>query len=324
MDEKRALIAGITGQDGSYLADLLLAKGYKVYGLTRDISCRFSRNISHLKGKIELIYCPYTEYSIMEAVEKIRPQEIYNFTAQSYVGKSWSLIPETVQNTGVVPTFFLEVILKVDKSIRFFQASTAEIFSPRLGEVLTENSLIEPSSPYGCSKAFAHQMVAMFRKYHSVHFVNGILFNHESPRRNDDFLSRKITRTAVAIKLGKETHLTLGNLMAARDWGYAPDYIDAIYRMMHLDSPDDLIVSTGKLHTVEDMVRTVFESLGLEWKKYIQTDAQLLRPFETPSICGSHEKLTSLTGWKPTTSFEKMLQIMVDQEMALQRRGTPE
>ena len=322
MGQSRALIAGITGQDGSYLADLLLAKNYKVYGLTRNISCHFSRNIQHLEGKIELIYCPYTEFSIMEAIQTVRPQEVYNFSAQSYVGKSWNLIPETVQNTGVVPTFFLEAILKIDKSIKFFQASSGEIFSPSSGEILTERSLIEPSSPYGCSKAFAHQMVTMFRKYHGVHFLNGILFNHESPRRNDDFLSKKITRAAVAIKLGNQRKLVLGNLHAARDWGYAPDYMDAVYRMMQLRTPSDLIVSTGKLHTVEDMVRIVFDSLDLNWKQYINTDSTLMRPFENPTIFGSHEKLTSLTGWKPSASFEEMLRIMVDEEMKLQQRGT--
>lgn len=321
MAKKRALIAGITGQDGSYLAELLLEKGYQVIGLTRDISRRWSSNIEQLRARIELHYCAYTEHSITEAVQKHLPSEIYNLTGQTYVGKSWELIPETIQNTGVVPTYFLGAILEVDRAIRFFQASSSEIFSPNDGEILTESSPIAPTNPYGCSKAFAHQMVASFRRYHGIYAVNGILFNHESPRRNDDFLSKKVTRTAVAIKLGKESELVLGNLKAARDWGYARDYADAIYRMMHLQVPCDLIISTGKVHTVEDMAAAVFQELGMDWRKYVRCDPALLRAFETLCVYGSNRRIEELTGWAPKTSFNEMIKLMVADETQRQQRG---
>jgi GDPmannose 4,6-dehydratase len=314
MPKRRALIAGITGQDGSYLAELLLEKGYEVSGLTRDPLARFTPNIAPLKGRVDLRYCAYTESAVIEAVQNVRPHEIYNFGAQVYVAKSWELIPETVHHTGVIPTYFLEAIIKADRKIKFFQASSSEIYTPKANELLTEESPIDPSNPYGCSKAFAHQMVAMFRKQHKAHFVNGIFFNHESPRRNEDFLSRKLVRAAVAIQQGRQKELVLGNLKAARVWGYAPDFVDAAYRMMQLDEPRDLIICAEKLRTVEDMIAVVFAEVGLDWKDFVRVDPKLFRPFETPVVRGSHKKLTALTGWKPTTSFEAMLKLMIQHE----------
>jgi GDPmannose 4,6-dehydratase len=318
MKQKRALISGITGQDGSYLAEILLARGYHVMGLTRDVSRTFTSNIRHLHGKIELHYTPYSAHSIIETVRSLAPDEIYNLTGQTYVGKSWDLIQETVHTTGTIPIMFLEAILKVNRGIRFFQASSSEIFTPRSNEILTEDSEIDPSNPYGCSKAFAHQMVATFRKAHQMFLVNGILFNHESPRRFHDFLSKKVVCAAVAIKLGKQKELVLGNLNAARDWGFAGDYMEAAYLMMQMAEPRDLIIATGKHHTVEELVQVVFSELGMDWQKHVRIDPALFRPQETPLIYGSSAKLRELTGWQPKTSFEQTLKMMVSDELAVQ------
>lgn len=319
MAQKRVLITGITGQDGSYLAEILVDKGYHVMGLTRDISRTFTRNIQHLKGKIELHYCSYAAYSIMEAVRELRPDEIYNLTGQTYVSKSWDLIPETVQNTGMIPIFFIEAIYKTNRAIKFFQASSAEIFTPKPNEILTEESQIEPSNPYGCSKVFAHQMLAMFRKSHGMFLVNGILFNHESSRRYHDFLSKKVVCAAVAIKLGKQKELVLGNLSTARDFGFAADYMEAAFLMMQMEKPCDLIISSGHAHSVEDLVRLIFEELDLDWKQCVRIDPALFRPLETPVIYGSNQKIRELTGWAPKTSFKQMLKNMVQDELQIHK-----
>lgn len=319
MKSKCAIIAGITGQDGSYLAELLLEKGYRIVGLTRDVSAHLPDHIKHLEGKIKLQYCSYTEGSVFESVRENKPDEIYNLTAQSYVSKSWDMIPETIQNNSILPIYFLQAIVKLNCKIKFFQASSSEIFASQPGEILTENSPMQATNPYGASKAFAHQMVSMFRRYHNVYAVNGILFNHESPRRKFDFISQKIVQAAVAIKNGRRKELVLGNTSVARDWGYAPDYMEAVYLMMNLDTPTDLIISTGILHSVEDMVSEVFKKLNLDKKQFVKTDPNLFRPHEIPSVVGSNQKINELTGWKPKVSFEQMIHLMVDQELLRQQ-----
>lgn len=321
MKQKRALIPGITGQDGSYLAEILLKQGYHVMGLTRDVSRQFTPNIRHLQGQVELFYCPYSEYNIIEAIQSLKPDEIYNLTGQSYVGKSWNLVYETVQTTGIIPALFLNAIYKINRDIKFFQASSSEIFTPESGQPLTEELPIMPSSPYGCGKALAHQMVVMFRKSHNLFLTNGILFNHESSKRYHDFLSKKVVCAAVAIKLNKQKDLTLGNMQVARDWGFAGDYMDAAYRIMQLDKADDFIIATGETHTVEQLVKIVFDEVGLIWQEHVKTDASLSRPVDVAVVCGSSRKLREATGWKPTVTFENMLREMVADELRVQKNG---
>lgn len=317
--KKKALIAGLTGQDGSYLAEILLDQGYMVFGLTRDKSLKLPQHLHHLSDRVEMLTCDYTPQDIQHVLSQSRPDEVYNFAAQTYVSKSWSIVQETIQNSGLVPVYFLEAILSAHKHVRFFQASSSEIFTPMPGEILNEDSRINPTNPYGASKAFAHQMVTMFRRQYGLYAVNGILFNHESSRRKDDFVSKKIVKAAVAIKLGKQQNLVMGSLAPVRDWGYAGDFADAIYRMMKLANPVDLIVSTGRKVSVEDMVRTTFDALDLDWKKYVVVDPSLVRPLETPVVVGSNEKIKTLTQWKPRVTFEEMMKSMIASEMKNQQ-----
>ncbi|MGZ3690857.1 MAG: GDP-mannose 4,6-dehydratase [Pseudobdellovibrio sp.] len=318
MTKKTALISGISGQDGSYLAELLVEKNYRVVGLTRKFSEEVPKSLAHIKNKIEVKYCNYTENSIMEILREINPDEIYNLAGQAYVGKSWDLVPDTVQINGLIPIYFVEAIYKINRKIKFFQASSSEVFSPAPDEVLTEKSPIKPSNPYGCSKAFAHQMVSLFRQAYGIYLVNGIFFNHESSRRSSEFLTKKVIASAVSIKLGKQSELALGNLGAKRDWGYAPDYMEAAHAMMNLEKPEDLIIASRNIRSVEDLVISVFKELNLDWKQFVKIDPKLFRPLETPTVQGSPDRIFQLTGWKPKVSFDEMIKLMVHDEMKAQ------
>ncbi len=310
------IISGVTGQDGSYLADLLVGLGLRVVGLTRDPGLLFSENIGHLQGRMTLCYTPYSFQSILEIVERVRPAKIFNLAGQSYVIKSWEMLDETITASGTIPCYFLEAIVRTDPEIKFFQASSAEIYSPDDGQGLHEGSPILPRTPYGCAKAMAHHMVASYRENYGIFAVNGILFNHESPRRRANFLSRKIVREAVRIKRGLSQELRLGNLEIRRDWGYAPEYVDAMSRMLEMERSEDLIVASGVVHSVRHMADVVFSQLDLDYRDYVVSDETLFRPFEPPITRGISDRAREVLGWRPQVSFEEMMAILVEDELA--------
>ena len=315
---KTALITGISGQDGSYLAELLLQKGYEVIGITRDPAALFGLNLAHLEGKLKLLHSSYELISLIDLLTRVRPSEIYNCAGQTYVSKSWEMLDETFKASAILPCNLLEAIIRVDKGIRFFQASSCEVFALGTGIAFTEETQIAPANPYGCSKAFAQNMVACYRHNYGIYAVNGILFHHESPRRHENFVSRKVVKRAVSIKLGRDKELTLGNMDVARDWGYAPDVAIAIEKMMRMDSPQDLVICSGEAHPLRKLVQTVFELLDLDYTKYICTHESFVRASEPSIISGSNEKARNALDWQPRTSFRQMLEKMVDYEMRLQ------
>jgi len=317
-DVKKIIITGITGQDGSYLSEYFLSQGHEVYGFTRDPDTKCSKNIEHLKGKVKLIYTNYDPYSLIDLLKQIKPTEIYNFAGQSSINKSWEMIEDTIHATAILPIHLLEAIVRVDKGIKFFQPSSCEIFSAKEDEVLTENSAIATVSPYGCSKAFAQNMLSAFRKKYNLFAATGIVFHHESPRRHENFVSRKVVRAAVLIKLGLEKQLALGNLSVERDWGYAPDYVVAMAKMMSLSAPQDLVLCTGETHKLEHLVEQVFSLLDLDYKKYVKSDPVFFRATEPKSVRGSNKKAHDLLDWQPRVNFSAMLKKMVDFEMKLQ------
>ena len=317
---KTALITGVSGQDGSYLAELLLQTGYEVIGITRDPASARGQNIAHLGGKFRLLYSSYELISLIDLLTQTRPSEVYNCAGQTYVNKSWEMLDDTFHSSAMLPTNLLEAIARVNKDIRFFQASSCEVFSLGSDVTFTEQTPLAPGSPYGCSKAFAQNMVACFRKNYGIYAVNGILFHHESPRRHENFVSRKIVKRAVSIKLGKETELTLGNMDVFRDWGFAPDVAIAIRKMMQMEQPQDLIICSGESHSLRELVRTVFELLNLDYEKYTRTHESFHRATEPAVIRGSNEKAKGILDWQPKTSFRGMLEKMVDYEMRLQTK----
>ena len=309
------IISGIRGQDGSYLADHILSKNYKVIGLTRDPGLLFTENIEHLKDKVELCYTSYDYHSLTQIIRKYKPTVIYNLCGQPYVLKSWSMIDETIVGSGMIPCHFLQAISEIDKNIKFFQASSSEIFEPDDGSGLDEASVIKPRTPYGCAKALAHNMVISFRENYGIFAVNGILFNHESPRRRENFLSQKIVKEAIKIKMGESKLLELGNMHIKRDWGHASEYMEAVAMMMELKTPEDFVVSTGITYEVRDMVEIIFKHLGLDYTKYVKINQEYVRPFE-PVVCrGISKKAESVLKWKAKVSFEDMLIEMVEEEL---------
>jgi GDPmannose 4,6-dehydratase len=318
MAKKTALITGITGQDGSYLAELLLRKGYRVAGTTRDAVGDLGPNLAHLKGQIDMLPTSYERESLIDVLQKVQPDEVYNFAGQTYVGKSWGMVDETFRASAYIPTSLLEAIVKVNKRIRYFQASSSEVFTLDWDRVICEESPQAPGNPYGCSKAYAHNMVACFRRNYDLFAVNGILFQHESPRRHENFASRKIAKTAVAVKLGRADVIELGALDVSRDWSYAPDIVVAIDAMMRIETPQDLVICSGENHTVREVAETIFDLLGLDFSKYYRLDQTLVRALEPPITRGSSEKIKKMTNWRATTSFRGLLEKMVDYEMRLQ------
>jgi GDPmannose 4,6-dehydratase len=252
---------------------------------------------------------------VIELVKSTSPECIYNFAGQTYVAKSWEMLDETMKSSGLIPSYFLDAIVKNDLNTKFFQASSSEIYFPEDGEILTEESPLSPRNPYGCSKSFAHNMVKSYRNRYGMFAVNGILFNHESPRRDANFLSKKIIQSAIKIKLGLESSLTVGNINVSRDWGYAPDYVEGIFRMMQMKEPEDIIFSTGIACTVDSMIKETFKILDLDYEKHVKVDEKLFRPFEAKRICGSNKKASALIGWAPTTDFKTMIMIMIDHEL---------
>ncbi len=315
--ESTALIAGITGQDGSYMAELLSSKGYKVFGITRDPSLSVPTNLQHLANVVTLKYSSYELYQLIDIIQTTNPSEIYNFAGQSYVSKSWGMVEETIYSQGVITSRLLEAILATNPSIKFLNASSSEIFTPENNQKLTESSCIKPYNPYGCSKALAHCMVDAYKSTKNIFAVNAILFPHESPRRNPNFAFKKIVNAAAAIKLGIRDRLILGNLHVRRDWGYAPSFVVAMHQMISADIPENFCLCTGESRTVQNVVELAFSYVELEWGRYVEVDASFLRENEPLDICGHPGKAFAKLSWAPSPTFEETIRRIIDFELRL-------
>lgn len=315
--EKRALITGITGQDGSYLAEFLLEKGYEVYGVVRRASTETFERIKHIKDKVTLVQADITDQvSIIDALREVRPQEVYNLGAQSFVPTSWKQPILTGDVTALGVTRCLEAIRVLDKSIRFYQASSSEMYGDVRETPQKETTPFYPRSPYGVAKAYGHWITVNYRESYDMFAVSGILFNHESPRRGLEFVTRKVTDGVARIKLGVAKELRLGNLEAKRDWGFARDYVKAMWLMLQQDKADDYVIATGQQHTVQEMCEIAFSHVGLDWKKHVVTDPNFYRPAEVHTLLGDCTKAKDELGWEPETSFAQLIEMMVDADMA--------
>ena len=319
---KRAIVSGITGQDGSYLAELLLEKGYEVTGIVRRSSAPNLWRIEHLLDRIALRPADLLDQlSLMRVIQDVKPQEFYNLAAMSFVPASWDqpLLTGDFNSQGV--TRVLEAIRQVDPSIRLYQASSSEMYGRVRETPQTELTPFYPRSPYGVSKVFGHYITVNYRESYNMFAVSGILFNHESPRRGLEFVTRKVTDGVARIKLGKADHLALGNLDAKRDWGFAGDYVRAMWLMLQQDTADDYVIATGVSHSVQHLVETAFSHAGLDWKKYVRTDPAFLRPAEVDLLIGDASKAHDKLGWKPSVTFERLIGMMVDSDLERHASG---
>jgi GDPmannose 4,6-dehydratase len=313
---KRALITGITGQDGSYLSELLLDQGYEVYGVTRRLSSANYWRIEHLLDRITLIPGDLLDQlSIIRALERVRPTEFYNLAAMSFVPASWDQPMLTGEFNSQGVTRVLEAVRVVDPSIRIYQASSSEMYGKVREIPQKETTPFYPRSPYGVSKVFAHYITVNYRESYGLFAVSGILFNHESPRRGLEFVTRKVTDGVARIKRGLAKELRLGNLDAQRDWGFAGDYVQAMWLMLQQDAADDYVIATGKSHSVEELVEVAFARVGLDWRKHVVQDPAFLRPAEVDHLIGDASKATSSLGWTPKVSFEQLVEMMVDADL---------
>lgn len=314
---KKALITGVTGQDGSYLAELLLDKGYKVFGMVRRSSTETFSRISHIKDKIELRQADLLdELSLIKLLEDVQPDEIYNLAAMSFVPTSWDQPILTSEFTGTGVVRILEAMRRVCPKAKLYQASSSEMFGKVREVPQNEDTPFYPRSPYGVSKAFGHYITVNYRESYQLFAVSGILFNHESPRRGMEFVTRKVTNGAAAIKLGLTDELRMGNLDARRDWGFAGDYVEAMWLMLQQDTPDDFVIATGVDHSVRDLVVAAFEHVGLDWEKHVKIDPAFIRPAEVDLLLGDASKAERILGWTPKTDFKGLVQMMVDADLA--------
>ena len=321
---RRALITGIAGQDGAYLSRLLVEKGYLVYGLLarRSNEALWRLRELGLEDKVTLLVGDVTDLSsLLRALEESGPAEVYNLAAQSTVTKSWALPSLTAQVTGMAVVNVLEAIRSVNPKIRFYQASSSEMFGLAGKAVLDESTAFHPRSPYGVAKAFGHWLTVNYRESHGLHCSSGILFNHESPLRGADFVTRKITLGVARIKRGKEQKLQLGNLEAKRDWGFAGDYVEAIWRMLQQDRADDYVIATGRGTSVRDFCRIAFAHAGLDYERHVETDSALLRPADIHAMVGDAGKAKRALGWSAGTSLEALIAMMVDADLARVDKG---
>ena len=314
---RRALITGITGQDGSYLAELLLAKGYEVHGVVRRSSTETFDRIAHIKHRIRLHQADLLDQlSLIDALREARPQEVYNLGSQSFVPTSWVQPVLTGEFTALGVTRVLEAIRLVDKGIRFYQASSSEMFGKVQEVPQTEKTPFYPRSPYGVAKVYGHFLTVNYRESYGIFACSGILFNHESPRRGKEFVTRKVTDAVARIQLGLQKELRLGNLEAKRDWGYAGDYVEAMWLMLNHKTPDDYVVASGRQHSVRELCEIAFRHAGLDWKRHVVVDPALLRPAEVEHLLGDASKARRKLGWRPRVSFEEMIRMMVDADLA--------
>ncbi len=318
MTKKVALVTGITGQDGSYLAEHLLAQGYRVVGMLRRSSTVNFERIKHIQDDIELVTGDLLdEVSLINLLQTYRPSEVYNLAAQSFVQTSWAQPVFTGEATALGVTRILDAVRTVDPSIRFYQASSSEMFGKVVEVPQTENTPFYPRSPYGVAKVYGHWITVNYRESYNMFACSGILFNHESPRRGREFVTRKITDAVARIKLGLATELRLGNLEAQRDWGFAGDYVKAMYLMLQQDQPDDFVVSTGETHSVRRFCEIAFGHVGLNYADYVKLDERFMRPAEVDLLIGDPAKAKRVLGWQPETPFEQLVTMMVEADLEL-------
>lgn len=321
---KSALITGITGQDGSYLAELLLSKGYKVYGLVRRLSVPNTENIEHLLDKIEILSGDLMdEGSIMEAVKASQPDEVYNLAAQSFVKTSWGQPLLTGEYTALGVTRVLEAVKALKPDARFYQASSSEMFGKVTEVPQKETTRFYPRSPYGVAKVYGHYITVNYRESFGMYACSGILFNHESPRRGIEFVTRKISQAVARISLGKQDKLVLGTMDAKRDWGYAGDYVEAMWLMLQQDQPDDYVISTGETHSIREFVEKAFQVVGItEWEKYVEAnDPRFVRPAEVDLLIGDSTKAKEKLGWTPKTTFAQLVEMMVKSDVEKEKEA---
>ncbi len=321
---KRALITGITGQDGSYLAEFLLGKGYEVYGLTRRTSTVNNERIKHIQEKVTLLQGDLLDQSsLSEAIRESNPDEVYNLAAQSFVKTSWNQPVLTGEFTALGVTRMLEAIRSINSKIRFYQASSSEMFGKVTETPQRETTRFYPRSPYGVAKVYGHYITLNYRESFDMFACSGILFNHESPRRGLEFVTRKISYAVARISLGKQDSLELGNLDAERDWGFAGDYVDAMWRMLQKDEPDDYVIATGEKHSVREFVELAFTTVGItNWEKYVKSNVGAhMRPAEVDYLIGDYSHAKEKLGWSPKTSFKELVAMMVATDVELEKKN---
>jgi GDPmannose 4,6-dehydratase len=316
---KTALITGINGMDGSHLADFLLDKGYKVYGVERRSSSKNRINTKHLEGKVTFLQGDLTDQnSLFRCLKESNPDEVYNLAAQSFVGESWNTPEHTSEVTGLGVLRILEAIREFNPKIRFYQASSSEMFGRMVKNPANENTPFYPRSPYGVAKLYGHWITKNYRESYGIFACSGILFNHESERRGIDFVTRKISDGVARIKLGLADHITLGNLDAKRDWGYAPDYIEVMWLMLQQDTPDDYVIATGETRSIREFLDEAFKLVGItDWDSYIKIDPKFIRPAEVDVLRGDFSKAQNQLEWSPKTSFTDLVKIMVENDLDL-------
>jgi GDPmannose 4,6-dehydratase len=319
--ERRAFITGITGQDGSYLAELLLQKGYDVHGLVRRSSSFNTWRIDHIRDRVKLHYGDLVDqYSLVRTLEAIQPGEVYNLAAQSHVKVSFEMPEYTADVTAIGLLRLLDAVRELRMDVRVYQAGSSEMFGKAHETPQRETTVFHPRSPYAASKVFAHHVAVNYRESYGMHISNGILFNHESPRRGENFVTRKITLGLAAIKRGQASALRLGNLDAKRDWGFAGDYVEAMWLMLQQPEPGDYVVATGETHSVKEFLAEAFGHVGLDWEKHVKVDPKYFRPAEVDLLLGDAERARSTLGWQPRVSFKELVKMMVDADLAGQRK----
>jgi GDPmannose 4,6-dehydratase len=315
---KRVLITGITGQDGSYLADFLLDKGYHVYGMVRRSSMEKFDRIDHIKDRVTILQADLLDqYSLIKVIDEVQPDEIYNLAAMSFVPTSWNQPVLTAEFTAIGVTRVLEAVRAVNPRIRFYQASSSEMFGKVREIPQTELTPFHPRSPYGVAKVYGHWITVNYRESYDLFAVSGILFNHESPRRGIEFVTRKVTYNAAKIKLGLQHELRLGNIDAKRDWGFAGDYVRAMWLMLQQEEADDYVIASGEAHTVRELIEIAFAALDLDSRKYVVIDEKLIRPAEVDVLIGDASKAKKKLGWQPTVKFKQLIEMMVKSDLEL-------
>jgi len=319
---KKALITGITGQDGSYLAEHLLEKGYEVHGMVRRSSTENFERINHIKERISFYQADLLDFSsLIEMVDEVKPDEIYNLAAQSFVPTSWKQPILTGEFTALGVTRILEAIKLTNRKIKFYQASSSEMFGKVLEVPQKESTPFYPRSPYGVAKVYGHFITVNYRESYDIFACSGILFNHESPRRGREFVTRKISESAAKIKLGLQKKLYLGNLKAERDWGYAGDYVRAMHLMLQQDKAEDFVIATGETHSVEEFAKLAFARLDLDYKEFVEVNESFMRPAEVDQLVGDHSKAKRVLNWEPSVTFKQLVEMMVDSDLASLRKS---